>query len=128
MMKRLILLFAIFTIFACERYYISDFCEALIHEDVSYVRHEVDNILYDLLPQATHDDPLGHYYNLMIFVDELNRDDCMYASIICYGCIESFPLQSEVLVEIDDGQYITEKVLDIATPPDSEMYFVGLHN
>lgn len=127
-MKKLILLFLVATIIACEHYYVSDFCEALIHNDVTYVRHEVDHILYDLVPQATANDPLGHYYNLMLFVDELNRDDCIYASIICYACIETFPLQSEVHVEIDDGHYIIEKFMDIATPPDSEMYFVGLHD
>ncbi len=113
---------------ACTTNYHTPLCEAIIYNDVEYVRDKLDHIMDGLNPVYGNGDPIGHYDNLHIVTGELSRDDCLYASILCYACIESYPPQSEILIQIDDGEYLYEKVIDIAMPLESEMYFVGMHD
>ena len=126
-MKKILLLGFLISLFSCEVDRLSPFCDALIAKDVTYVKHHVDDILEDLFPYPDYYDYTGHHYNLEMLVNELNKDECLFAQIRCYGCIETFPLQSEVEIEINDGGYYWVRILDIATPHDSPMYFVGMH-
>lgn len=128
-MKKLYILFVIIFLASCEiEHQHSDLCYAIIDEDISYIRGTFDDILYDYLPIYSYFDPVGHLDNLHIFADIISEDPCIDARVICYACIETHPLQSEVLLILDDGFHYCEKVIDIATPFDSEMYFVGIHN
>ncbi|MBT8231900.1 MAG: hypothetical protein HKO66_05545 [Saprospiraceae bacterium] len=122
----LILLLVIFS--SCQIDRLSKFCEAVIIEDVQIVQERVNDIIQDLEPIETIEDPRGHLLNLDVLISELNLDLCMSASLLCYACIETLPEQSEVVLRIDDGGFITEKIIDVATPIGTPMFFVGMHD
>jgi len=117
-MKYLItLLFLSFLISSCEDgtgY--TDFCDDLIVIDVDNIQSYVDDILDDLPPFPVQGDLLGHEEN-----------PCLTASIDCYACIETFPPQSEIYVSIRDGGIVEERIIDIVTPDNRPMFFVGIH-
>lgn len=122
----LILLLVIFS--SCQIDRLSKFCEAVIIEDVQIVQERVNDIIQDLEPIETIEDPRGHLLNLDVLISELNLDLCMSASLLCYACIETLPEQSEVVLRVDDGGFITEKIIDVATPIGTPMFFVGMHD
>ena len=127
-MKQYLLVGCLVLFISCTDDYFSDFCDAVINNDAAFVRQEVDDILKDLSPIYNTSDNLGHFENILFLIDELNRDDCLFASVLCYACIYTYPLQSEILIEVEEGNFYVRKVLDISTASDSEMYFVGMHD
>ena len=112
---------------ACAVEYHSDLCDAVVHNDSQFVKEYIDDILWELPPIYDGYDPIGHLQNLEILVDELNRDHCADAIISCYACIPTFPPQSEINIIIDDGTYLEERNIIIATPWNGPMFFVGMY-
>lgn len=116
---------------SCERDNgFTDFCDAVVLDEDTYIREYLDEILEDLdTPEPSAIDPFGHERNLIEFVVQLNdNNDCMTASILCYACIETFPNQSEILINVIDGGVSVSKIIDISTPAGSDMYFAAMHN
>jgi len=126
---KLVLAFiSILLLSSCQRDNLSGFCEAIIFEDSSYIREEINDILDDLSPLPDSFDSLGHEENLFYLIDQLNAEnDCLVASVICYACIYTLPAQSEILIEVFDQGAVYAWVIDIATPIDDYMYFTGMH-
>ena len=127
-MKYLYLFSLTLILVSCDLDFHSDLCEAISYNDDHFVRDHIDDILDNMPPLPEFDDPLGHFYNLESLAIEISKDRCADAVIVCYACIETFPPQSELHVIIDDGRYYVEKYIIIATPPESEMYFIGMYD
>lgn len=70
-----------------------------------------------------------HDNNLRAFVD-LIQADCpsMSATIICCGCIQTFPATSEVSINFDSDGTMIERVLDLRTPDEGPLTISGVHN
>jgi hypothetical protein len=95
-------------------------CDELQADIVAFNIEEVKGTLNPWLsgnlPIPTAEDPIGHQQNLQNFVDRLNDDCGLDASIVCYACIETYPVQSEVRVMVDSSGISVARVLDIVTP------------
>jgi len=129
-MKYFTLLFVLLLCTSCsDDFGLSNFCEAVISEDENYIEGYLDVILEDLEPFPVPGDFLGHEENLFILIDELQRrNDCLDAFIECYGCIETFPIQSEILIDVYEDGFVTTKIIDLATPEFGPMFYAGIHN
>lgn len=87
----------------------------------------VNALLSPLFPYPTFEDPTGHEANLILFADRLEQHCNVDVTIECYGCIETFPVQSHVLVKLDSAGVIVNRTLDIRTPADTVMTLQGIH-
>ena len=104
-----------------------EFCDAIMNRDLDYLTIEFEDLCADLLPEAIDADPLGHEANLTELIQRLNDMNCLTASLGCYACIETFPLISEININIKDGDIVFEYVIDFQTPGDGVLVFAGLH-
>ena len=132
-MKNLMLLVLIFLAVACnskEEILIlqtnEEMCEAAIAEDAQKVDSLIKVLTIDLVPVATPSDPLGQQANLNTLIDRLNEADCMEATLGCYACMESFPLQSAVDLTITrDGEQFSRS-LRLFTSENEPLYFSSI--
>jgi len=103
----------------------SEFCDAINSGNENYVESEVNALCIDLLPQSTDSDALGHEANLNKLIERLDMVDCLSASLGCYACIETFPLTSEIFIELPTSDKLF--VIDLRTPGDGILVFSGMH-
>ena len=97
---------------------------SFIDEDYTYAAPIIDSICLTLPASPTSSDPLGHEINSNTLIQKLNANcDDLTFSLICYACLESFPLQSSILVtkESVDGQISRNFALTV--PENEFMYF-----
>ena len=101
--------------------------EGLAEADVEKVADELNDLLSDLSPNPTNDDLTGHRLNLDEFVERLD-DQCGFeVNVECYACIETFPVISEVGIDLDSSGFSIRRILDIRTPGDGLMTVTGVH-
>lgn len=104
----------------CEKFY-----TASLTVDEKTLKDEIEKLTVDLSPAPIPEDPLGQMSNLKVLVDRLNENcDNYTASINCYACIETFPAQSEILLEFTDGHNI---IIDLHTSEKDILRFAGAH-
>jgi len=105
----------------------TEICQAILDEDQTAMMTLMEELTASLTPMSIATDPLGHEANYNDLINQLNNFSCLEASGICYGCIETFPVQSEIRVIVDlDGAQIN-RVMDIRTPGDGPLSYVRLH-
>ena len=118
---------------ACEKDQIGtlncdDFKTALIQEDEAIVRSEIEKLTPDLHPSPTPEDNIGHMTNLQILAERISANcDDITASILCYACIETYPLGSELTVEFLLEENLISKTIIIVTSENDILRFGGLH-
>ena len=100
----------------------------IINMDSRIVKSEINKLVTDLKPKVTASDKFGHKENLSILISRLNTQ-CISikAELICYACIETNPPQSEILVATDSIGVLIQRVIDILTPSDSNLYCLRIH-
>ena len=91
------------------------------------VKEVVDQMLSVLAPAPTGDDPIGHMQNFNTFIDRLKNECHFDARNICYACIETFPVMSEVGIIVDSSGIEVERVLDLRTPATGVMTLTNIH-
>ncbi len=105
----------------------TEICQAILDDDQSVMLSLMEELTLDLIPVSTTTDQLGHEANYNDLINQLNSFSCMEASGVCYGCIQTFPVQSEIRVKVDlDGAQI-ERVMDIITPEDGPLVYLRMH-
>ena len=106
-------------------------CDNLISALLSFNNDKIENefikITNNLYPESTDDDKLGHKKNFETLLNMLNQCDSINASMICYACIETYPLQTELLIAIDSLGYKVNRIADIRTPDDNILTFLRVH-
>lgn len=132
-MKKLLALLLLAGLLSCEKQDIESIdCESFISglelRDENIVKSEIEKLTVDLSPHPTDEDLLGHSGNLQILIDRLNSGcDGYSVSLACYACIETFPAQSEILVEFFAGGSRQSVTIDIHTPENDILRFAGIH-
>lgn len=105
----------------------SEFCDAIISGNEEFVKTDVNGLCIDLLPQSTDPDPIGHEANLSTLIERIDAVSCLTASLGCYACIFTLPAISEINITILNGDIAFQYVIDIRTPADGILEFVGMH-
>ena len=100
---------------------------SLVEFDNSTAIHILDQKLEDLLPHPTSTDQLGHEANMNIFISRL-KDDCgLEAEMFCYACIETLPLQTEIIVQVETKDTLVSRTIDILTRNDGNLVVANIH-
>ena len=102
--------------------------EGIIYLNTQLVTTEINKLTIDLEPKVNQNDEFGHRENLNILINLLNSNcDSINFELICYACIETLPLQSEILVSIDSVGTIVKRVVDILTPNTDVLNCIRIH-
>ena len=137
-MKNIILpiLFTVL-LFGCSKNNVADDqfelnCEmlkaGLLNLNSDEVNFEINKLTQDLLPTITQTDDIGHFKNLDTLIDRINSNcDEIQAVKICYACIETLPVQSEIKLEFNFQGTQIERIIDISTPDDGILLSIEAH-
>ncbi|MCB0630451.1 MAG: hypothetical protein R2824_00715 [Saprospiraceae bacterium] len=100
----------------------------LIDRNEDGLRTHINQFTQDLFPDPTPDDSLGHAENLRILVRRI-KDQCssLDADIGCYACIETLPLQSEIVILLDSAGVQVLRIIDITTPEGDKLSYSSVH-
>ena len=104
--------------------------EAMLAEDEQLLATILDPELEEFTLLDQDNNGCLHDNNLRAFSELLTTtcSDNMTVSVLCCGGIETFPLISEVLVEIDSAGVEVRRVLDLTTPDQGQpLTFAGIH-
>lgn len=105
----------------------SELIDGLLSYDIDRVESVFNSITNDLHPYVNEDDPIGHQKNFKILLARLNSCELITSEMLCYACIKTYPPQSEILIKIDSSGQFVNRVVDILTPGDSLISFIGIH-
>jgi len=101
---------------------------ALLNDDSEQLNFEINKLTQDLLANPTQNDETGQLNNLNTLIDRLNSN-CggLRAVMKCYACLDTFPLQSEIKVEINIFGNLFVRLVDISTPDDGILLSLRSH-
>lgn len=107
-------------------------CDNLISgmagHDELIVKTEIGKLTSDLVPLPLADDSLGHNANLNELVSRLNNKcSDVVASVVCYACIYTYPVISEIKVEYTFNGNPNSCIIDIMTPENDILRYAGMH-
>ena len=105
----------------------TELCAAIIDADETAIKDLFAALVSDLNPTPVAGDPTGHEANFDTLIDRLNEDECMEATLGCYGCMESLPLQSSIEMTISLDGNVSEKRMRIYTPHDDVLSFASMN-
>jgi hypothetical protein len=132
-MKKLLTLLLLTGLLSCEKQDIESldcdlFITGLNTMDENILKSEIEKLTVDLSPHPSDEDRIGHSGNLQTLIDRLNAGcDGYSVSLICYACIETYPAQSEILVDFFVGGSKQTITIDIHTPENDILRFAGIH-
>jgi len=102
-------------------------CDALLANLKNFNDLQVKKEINELCSQFPNqmpdtNDMVGHRENMNQVMELLNECEGVDASLLCYACLKTKPLQSEVHFIIDDGDVVLKRKLWIYAPVGEEMY------
>lgn len=104
------------------------FKTAVIHKDGTLMEKEMSKLLADTRPRPTDSDLIGQKANVDHLVVRINNSNVLIAELVCYGCIYTYPVQSEILISTDSAGVAVARIIDISTPEDKVLKFVKIHD
>jgi hypothetical protein len=100
----------------------------IMSTDSKIVKLEINKLVTDLKPIKTSNDNIGQKENVDIVINRLNTlCNELNAELMCYACIETLPVQSEILLSMDSIGTTISRVIDIWTPENSILNFIRIH-
>lgn len=132
-MRNIFAILLILGLYACEKDKVGNldclnFQTGIVERNEAVISDEIEKLTPDLEPLPTPEDLIGHMANLNTLVDRINYDcEEINASILCYACIETYPLQSEIEVEFNYENTTIRIILDIITSESDILRYGGMH-
>ncbi len=131
-MKNVFFLLIVSFFFSCSKDKLSkNECEdlklAIINMDENALPKLINDLCHDLKPIPATGDDLGHRQNINILMSRLETNCTIETELICYACIKTNPLETEIKVTVttDTGTYAS--VIDIATPEADKLSYENIH-
>lgn len=105
-----------------------NFLETIIYLKSDSGNNVVDILSDDLNPEVTENDQWGHKENIDLLIDRLNMEcENISVGLGCYACIYTLPPQSELIISTDSAGVEIKRVIDILTPKDDILQYLGVH-
>jgi hypothetical protein len=102
--------------------------KGLIDVNSDLVNIEINKLTIDLVPSKANNDRFGHKENINLLIERLNLNcDNIEAEFLCYACIKTYPLQSEIQMTIDSSGTPITRIIDISTPDDAILQCIRVH-
>lgn len=118
----IVIIYLLIMISGCQKHSLEHSCDnlkkAILNDDIPLARSAVDNIIASL------PSPDYSQANLQLLADRLTTNYNLPTQVLCYSCIKTMPLQSELRVSSGTGK---EKVLDISYTTTSLMTCLNMH-
>ncbi len=100
----------------------------LINVNSELLNTEINKLTQDLQPISTANDVLGHSENLDELINRLNTNcNEITVSKICYACIDTLILQSEIKFILDSIGIQIERTVDILTSENDVLISIRIH-
>jgi hypothetical protein len=98
--------------------------QAMKDQDVAAIKEIITTAINEL-PSREHTNE-----NLQALVNLLRTNCSLTVDILCYGCIQTLPEQSEISLSFSSGNTTIRKVIDISaiSTTNSMMKFVNMHD
>ncbi len=91
------------------------------------IKNVMGPIVAELTPDTSDGDRIGHRDNFNALIEKINACPNVTAELLCYGCILTLPVQSELLFALDSSGYEVYRVLDIFTPDGDALSVRDVH-
>jgi hypothetical protein len=111
-----------------ERFSCEALVDGLISGNAEEVKKQVNFVCSALAPVPAVSDTAGLTKQLDRMVNLINKDCNVNATVLCYGCIKTLPLQSEVRLSFTDNGQIKQKTIDISSPENHVLSYAGMHD
>jgi len=100
-----------------------EFKQNFLDYDKEAIRIIIDSLCQNYPPIPTQDDDLGHKENTVKLIEELNEtcSDLVFVQK-CYACLESYPPQSSIEVQLDSVGISIIRGFRLYVPENKEMY------
>jgi len=106
-------------------------CDSLqigvIKLDKFLVGSEISKLTIDLYPKPTSEDYYGHAKNFDLLIERINTCQNLSAESYGYCGIETYPPQSEILIETLFNRQTYRGIVDILTSKDTTLIYLGIH-
>jgi hypothetical protein len=66
--------------------------------------------------------------NLNTLATSLSGDCGISATVLCFGCIQTLPEQSEIRLSFNSSGSLVAKTIDISYTPDNKIKIINMHN
>lgn len=112
-------------IVSCKKDAISNTCEKLKNAIVSNSAEDIKSAVTQFvnqLPSKNHSRE-----NLENLATALSNKCALTANLLCFGCIQTLPEQSEIRISFLSGGTQLSKTIDISYSPDGLIKIVGVH-
>jgi hypothetical protein len=117
---------AFFVLFAsCKKDTTDNDCEKLKNAIVSNNAEDIKSAVTQFINQLASKN--NSKENLENLAATLSNKCSLTANLLCFGCIQTLPEQSEIRISILSGSTQLSKTIDISYSPDGLMKIVGVH-
>jgi hypothetical protein len=121
----LILFFALFITSGCKKD-LDNSCrelrEAIQTNDISKAGSAITRFIKRLPSDVNSSENLQHLATTI-------SDNCsLTAQVLCFGCIQTLPEQSEIRITLNSGSTSLSKTIDISYTSNNRMKFVYMHD
>ena len=101
----------------------TEFKQNFIDNDKEAIRIIINSLCQNYPPISTQDDELGHKENTIKLIEELNGScsDIVFVQK-CYACLESYPPQSSIEVQLDSVGISIIRGFRLYVPENEKMY------
>ncbi|MGH1433018.1 MAG: hypothetical protein ACRBG0_01015 [Lewinella sp.] len=97
--------------------------EDFIIMDRDAIKIVIDSLCQQYPPLSIEDDPLVHENNTTGLIEELNENcENLTYMLRCYACLESYPPQSIIDVELDSVGIVITRFFRVRVPENDFMY------
>ena len=96
--------------------------------DAALVAAQINNLCENLQPTVTAADEYGQEQNLYLLVQRISMHCTIEASVMCYACIETLPVQSEIRIRFVENGITHSRVIDLICNDGNMLRFQGMHD
>jgi len=104
----------------------SELASALIESDKVKIEAEITQAINDL-NLSSQSEGLGHKERLEKLVEQIDKCPNLQVVNACYECIETNPVQTEIIINISDKSNIINRTIDLQVK-DSKFIIVNVHD
>ena len=104
------------------------FTESLLDLHGEEVAEQLDPWLAEQRRVVTDEDALGHEAVMLDLVEQMDvQCDFQSVELFCYACIETLPVQSEIVILQDSSGVSVRRVIDFYNPANDHMTVRTVH-
>jgi len=102
--------------------------EAMTNDEVAVVKELINEVASDIQAPVGLNEFAAYKFLIDELAKRLNAGCGINAEVLCYGCIDTLPAQTEVRIKFSSGLVGIEKTLDLIVTDDGKVRCVNMHD